>query len=144
MLAGTLNVAAEASRLKDTDRVVVPPALVALHVAVMATPSVAMVVVAHPVVLVIPVSGSVTSHDTVTSLVYQLLAPSVPTRTEATTGGVVSLTVTVNLPALVFPALSVAVQVTSVWPIGNRPATGAQETAATPLVKSAAEGAAFI
>ena len=54
-------------------------------------------------------------------------------------GGVVSFTVTVKLPVAVFPAASLAVQLTVVVVIANvEPEAGVQPTATVPLTKSVA------
>ena len=50
-------------------------------------------VVSHPVLDVMPLSGSVTVHATVTSPVYQPLAPSGPVTTGVTVGRLRSITV---------------------------------------------------
>jgi hypothetical protein len=61
-----------------TDLELVPPWLVAVQVIVVCCVSVVIVVVPQPEDEVIAESGSVTSHVTVTSLLYQPFWPSVP------------------------------------------------------------------
>ncbi len=67
-----------------------PAPFVAEHVNVVPVVSESIVVVLHPVLDVIPDSGSLTLQLTVTSLVYQPLLPSVPFIVGVITGGVVS------------------------------------------------------
>jgi hypothetical protein len=62
----------------------------------------------------------------------------------ATFGGAAAATVIVNVATTVFPAASVAVQVTVVVPFAkNDPELGVQETLATPTL-SVAVGAAYV
>ncbi len=105
------------------DRVVVPPALVALQVNV--TPAVSVVTeeLSHPVE-VYWLSLSTTLHVAVTLEVYQPFCPRVPLMVGVTTGAVVSegfgtVTLTVKLPVwkvpdwfwlFFFPPVAVAVR----------------------------------
>jgi hypothetical protein len=90
-LGVAVNEGAVASRLIDTDWLEVPPALVAEHVSVVPDVSLEIVVEPQPVVEVTVDCASVTLHETVTSLVYQLLLPSVPLTFGVITGGVESV-----------------------------------------------------
>jgi hypothetical protein len=73
-----------------TDLVLVPPALVALHVYVVPDVSVVRDTVPQPDFLMLVDSGSVTVQIRPTSLVNQPLVPSVPVIADVMTGGVVS------------------------------------------------------
>jgi hypothetical protein len=104
-----LIVGTVASRLIVTDCELVPPALVAEQVNVVALVSDVIVVVPQPVCDETVESGSVTVQLTVTSLVYQPLFPSVPVTLGVITGGVVSVgpaTVSVNVTAGSAPVTS--------------------------------------
>ena len=68
----------------------IPPPFVAVQVRVVPGVSALMVVVAQPDVVAMPDSGSVVVQLTVTSLVYQPLAPRCPLIDGVTTGDVVS------------------------------------------------------
>ena len=85
-----LIVGAVASRLMVTEAESVPPPLVAVQVSVVPGVSLETVVGSQPDEDVIGDSPSTTDHDTVTSLVYQPLLPSVPTTVGVMTGGVES------------------------------------------------------
>ena len=74
------------SRLTTVEADVVPPPDVAVHVNV--TPAVSSVTDAGSQVVVTADSGSLTSHETDTSDVYQPFEPAVPLTTARTTGGV--------------------------------------------------------
>ena len=89
-----------------------------------------------------PVASSVTVK--VTSLLLHWPASVLTTMLagQVITGGSLSLTVTVKLQLAVFPATSVAVQLTGVVPFGKlEPEDGEQEAVATEQL-SAAVGAA--
>src|ERR1041385_1710746 len=75
---GTAISGAVASRLKLTDCVAVPPALVAEHVSVMLAPSAATVDASQPVDDEIALCASATIQLPFTLLVYQPLPPSAP------------------------------------------------------------------
>jgi hypothetical protein len=81
---------AVASRLITTCCEDVPPALVAEHVNVIPAVSVVTELAPQPVVDVTVLWASVTLQLTLTSLVYQLLLPSVPETFATITGGVES------------------------------------------------------
>ena len=89
MAAGTLRTGGVTSRLMVTERVAVPPSLVAVQVKVVPEVSEETVVAAQPV-LDVTVSGSLTLQLTVTSLTYHPFAPVVPVTVRPMTGGVVS------------------------------------------------------
>ena len=108
-----------ASRRTVTDREVPPPALVAVHVKRNAAPSLETDAASHPAVEARVLSASATFHDTATSLIYQPFSPIVPPTTGVTTGGVASVTVTVNRATAAFCAASVAWHDTVVDPYAN-------------------------
>jgi hypothetical protein len=112
-----------------TDWLFVPPALVAVQVSVVPVVLVLIVVEPHPEEEEIDESGSLTVHETFTSLVYQPLFPSVPLTLGVMTGLVVSLgatTRTVTVVAILsssFPPetlgfVSVVTMVTGYVPTG--------------------------
>ena len=88
--AEPLMVGAVASRLIVTDWDEVPPALVAVQVSVVPVVSLVIVVEPHPELELIGDSLSMTVHETLTSLTYQPLFPSVPTTPGVMIGGVES------------------------------------------------------
>lgn len=128
--------------------VAVPPALEAVQVRVWPAPLAVTVAVAQPAPKVTADWASVTVQVTVTGLIYQPFAPTVPVRLGTITGGVVSavlglVTVTVKLDVPLFPALSLTEQLTVVVPTGkDAPDAGKQLTPAAlmPDIASVAVG----
>ncbi len=88
----------------------------------------------------VPAMVSVADAENVTAAPAALVASCRMLAGTVTTGGVVSATITLNVPVAVFPAMSWALQFTGVVPSGNvAPEAGLQDTATAPSESSSAD-----
>lgn len=77
----------------------------------------------------LPSTRSMAVGSNVTTAPEALVAETTTSSSPSSSGPAVSVTVTVNVPSTLWPKLSVAVQTTSVLPIGNvEPDAGSHET----------------